>query len=286
MAWAKLHTDILGDPKLMRAARKGARHLYLLPWLFAFAKAAEDDGRLTVNGTAIEPEDLVPLIPGAGIRSIRACLLEAEEIGVLVRDPDAALRLTSWEKRSGKPSDAPESVRERVARHRALKREVTPPSSPPGNALQVTPGNAIEVEGEKRREEGEVEVETRSVTPLRRQLDRCRAEMPEVWRPALEGALRSARNPEALAAELCMSRDGDPLTGRPAYAWEVIGHALHDMAVAATPMSPKILAAFCRDLAAGRVTSASSSVDDVAAAAEAERARRDQARTARAGAGT
>jgi hypothetical protein len=46
MTWAKLYTDILSDPKLMRAARLGHEQLQLLPWFVVFAKQADDRGRL------------------------------------------------------------------------------------------------------------------------------------------------------------------------------------------------------------------------------------------------
>ena len=120
MAWCKLHTDIIGDPKLLRAARKGARHLHWLPWLIAFAKAADDDGRLTVNGEPAEPEDIAPQLPGATIDSVRLCMDELESISVLYRDMDGALAFTQWEARSGRrASEDGEAVAERVRKHRA-----------------------------------------------------------------------------------------------------------------------------------------------------------------------
>lgn len=121
--YAKLWTDIFGDPKLMRAARKGAKQLVILPWLFAFAKAAEDDGRLTVDGEAADADDLAAGVPGVTTRQVSQCLDELEEIGVLARQDDGVLAFTNWEKRSGhkpkkSPSDAPEAVNERVKRFR------------------------------------------------------------------------------------------------------------------------------------------------------------------------
>lgn len=157
MAWAKLHTDILGDPKLMRAARKGARELVYLPWFFAFAKLADDGGRLTVGGEPADPVDISDLIPEATARRVAIALKSLEAIGVLVRDDDGALRFARWEVRSeAKPSDSPSAIAERVKRHREKQRNAA------GNALQETPGNALHEtrdnatekrRGEERREE-------------------------------------------------------------------------------------------------------------------------------------
>jgi hypothetical protein len=169
MAWAKLHTDILGDPKLMRAARKGARELVFLPWLIAFAKEADDNGRLSVGGEPAEPADIADLVPGATRKMITEALKNLEQIGVLHRDRDGFLCFSAWERRSGaKPSDSVEAIRERVAAHRQRRREaqVAVEQSPtdtgnvtdvtPGNALHETPGNAIEKRrGEKKKRRGE-----------------------------------------------------------------------------------------------------------------------------------
>ena len=168
MAWAKIHGDILGDPKLMRAARQGHQGLQLLPWLIAFAKQANDQGRLTVGGQPVEPADLVPLIPGTNEADIAQCLASATAIGVLITDPDGALRLAKWEDRQAKPSDSREAIRARVRRHRERRKgsrkppqsepqkDVTPhprygalhvtPDVTPSGALQppVTPCNATE----------------------------------------------------------------------------------------------------------------------------------------------
>ena len=150
MLWAKLHTDIIGDPKLLRAARKGARHLHWLPWLIAFAKAADDDGRLTVNGEPVEPEDVAPQLPGCTPESIAACIMELATIGVLTIDEDGVYAFAQWQERSGtKASDDPEARNERVRRHRAKKKRERETLR---NALHATRGNAIEEEEEKEQE--------------------------------------------------------------------------------------------------------------------------------------
>ena len=125
MKWAKLHTDILGDPKLMRGARERWKGLVFLPWFIAFAKQADDDGRLSVNGTPVLPEDLVPLIPDATKKSIAEALTSLEAIGVLVRDDDKVLRFSRWERRQTGPSgpgDKAEGNRRRQQNHRDRQR--------------------------------------------------------------------------------------------------------------------------------------------------------------------
>jgi protein required for attachment to host cells len=162
MAWAKLHTDILGDPKLMRAARKGAKELVFLPWLIAFAKEADDSGRLSVGGEPAEPADIADLVPGATRKMVAESMKNLEQIGVLHRDRDGFLCFAAWERRSGgKPSDSAEAIRERVTAFRKRRRDAQAATAQAdtehGNAADETPGNAVtETRSnatEKRREE-------------------------------------------------------------------------------------------------------------------------------------
>jgi hypothetical protein len=181
MAWAKLYTDILGDPKLMRAARKGLKGIEFLPWLIAFAKEANDDGRLSVGGEPAEPADFAELIPCATRKNITDCLKSLEKIGVLSRETegnasksDSFLRFSAWERRSGvKPSDSPSAISERVQRHRERAKNAQPQSLPAvtpeppaaqegdGNALQGVSCNATE---EKRVRVRREEIQTQSVS--------------------------------------------------------------------------------------------------------------------------
>jgi hypothetical protein len=84
-------------------------------------------------------------MPCITTKEVERGLAELEDIGVLTRDDDGALRFTSWDRRSGhaKPSDEPDAVRQRVAKHRARRKhgDVTP-----RNASDVTPGNGGELE--------------------------------------------------------------------------------------------------------------------------------------------
>src|SRR5687768_13695273 len=101
MIWMKLHSDILDDPKLMRAARHGSKQLVLLPWLLAFAGRASDDGRLTVATAPADPEDIARGIPGVSVEQVAQALEELAQVGILVTDFDGSLRFARWAKRAG-----------------------------------------------------------------------------------------------------------------------------------------------------------------------------------------
>lgn len=123
MAWLKLHDEILGDPKLMRAARAGAKELHWMPWLLAFARKANDEGRLTVGGEKADPQDISALIPGAKPKAITRALAELLALDILIEDTDGALRFAQWDYRQfrAKPSDSRPAVAARVRRYRAKR---------------------------------------------------------------------------------------------------------------------------------------------------------------------
>jgi hypothetical protein len=160
MAWVKLHDDILGDPKLIRAVRAGHAQLVLLPWLFVFAKQADDGGRLSVGGLPADPEDIAHQLPGVSAADVAVALASLEAIGVLRRDGEF-LTFVRWSDRQDKPSNSKAAIRERVQRHRAKGKQaqVTPRNALQGDA--VTPCNATE----KRREEGEEKRKDSLVSP-------------------------------------------------------------------------------------------------------------------------
>jgi hypothetical protein len=171
--WAKLWVDILGDPKLMRAARKGAPGIELLPWFIAWAKRADDDGRLTVNGEAAESADYVEQIPNMTQKRIKEALASLVKLGVLTSDA-GVLRFTKWDRRqSAKPSDSPEKVRGRVAKHRARTREETVATSSvtPDVTRDVTPPVTLSVSRQ-----------TETETETAEEDDRQQPEDVVVWR--------------------------------------------------------------------------------------------------------
>lgn len=154
--WAKLSVDILGDPKLMRASRKGSKGVEMLPWFIAWAKRAEDGGRLTIDGEPAEISDFLADIPGATSRSIEAAISSLIEIGVLQREDDGALTLVRFSKRQyGKPSNTPERTRERKRVSRASSHEHSSDVTPKVTRA-VTP-NVTPQSGERRAESKEIE---------------------------------------------------------------------------------------------------------------------------------
>lgn len=144
MAWAKIHTDLLSDPKLMRAIREGHRGLILVPWFVVFAKRADDGGRLSVGANAADPEDIATTIPDdlATADFVAAGLASCLAIGVLVREADGVCRFGKWDSRQSKPSDSNEAWRERKQRQRAHQKAST-------NKTRHTPVTR-EVTGESR----------------------------------------------------------------------------------------------------------------------------------------
>lgn len=198
--FAKLHVDILDDPKLMRAVRKGAKHLHWLPWLIVFAKRADDDGRLTVDGYPAEPDDIARSIPNATKKPIAGALRELEQLGVLTRESSGALRFAAWDVRAaGKISDSREAVAARVRAHRERKRKRHNIDGNDGNALQgvthVTPSNATErrAESESERKSGERENAPPAAAPF--------SPSPELPADAAELLARiGQREPEKVAA--------------------------------------------------------------------------------------
>jgi hypothetical protein len=143
--WAKLHTDILDDPKLMSAVRRGrARNLDVLPWLIAFAKRADDAGRLTIAGKPADPDDIARAIPNVTTKRVAGCMRELTRLGVLMRESDRALRFARWQQRAeSKPSDSRSAVAKRVQRYRDRRRiEDAAANESAGNALQGVTSNA------------------------------------------------------------------------------------------------------------------------------------------------
>jgi len=124
MGWSRLWDDVLGDPKLLRAARRGMQELELLPWLQAFASQAADGGRLTIGDEPADPEDIAGLIPGITAERVATALAALTEIGVLTVDSDGAKRFAAWKKRQepGKPSDARDRTAERKRKQRAKEK--------------------------------------------------------------------------------------------------------------------------------------------------------------------
>ena len=219
MPWLKLHTDILGDLKLKRAVRGGLKELELLPWLMAFAKHADDDGRLTVGGQPATPEEIADLLPGVRAKRVATCLASAEAIGVLAPDFDGAMRFVNFARRQGHPSDSREEVAKRVARYRDRRKA----SGNDGNGEDVTReegryGNDQERRGEENRaDEGAAS---------------SRNDLPSsVWttdqREAAMAIRRTSQNPKAFDAIVRQVADGGAHGA--GFGWPIVGQAMLEM---------------------------------------------------------
>jgi hypothetical protein len=170
--YARLWVDILGDPKLLRAADEGAKNLVILPWLIAWAKRADASGRIETSGKPSNPREIARAIPNVSPRHVGKSLAELEAINVLERDADGCYRFTAWDYRnSGKTSDSKEAVAERVRKHRERKRrqragnesQLDLSSGNTSNALPVTDVTSKRVESREEREESrEKRVERKS----------------------------------------------------------------------------------------------------------------------------
>jgi hypothetical protein len=77
------------------------------------------------------------------------------------------------------------------------------------------------------------------------QYARIAAQIPIPYRQTLEGALRAARNPAALLAEIEGIANG---LHPPAYDYATIGQALHELAVAGGQITSRALRGFCRKI--------------------------------------
>jgi hypothetical protein len=191
-------------------------------------------GHLAVNGKPLT-ESAAASAVGVPLSRFRKLLGEIETAGVASRGEDGALfsrRMVRDEyirrvrAEAGKKGGNPALLDRRDDNHQVNQ---TPNQTDKQN---LTPAVAVAVASAEQ--------------PRRRQRDRCESDMPPEYLDAMQGAFRAARNPDALAAELCMIADG---ARGVAYPWPVIGRALHEMAVAGAEMRSNTLAAFCRKAA-------------------------------------
>ena len=77
---------------------------------------------------------------------------------------------------------------------------------------------------------------------------KIREQLPEQYRYALDDHLQALPRPESLLGELQAVHTG--LHG-PGYGYDVIGRALHELAVAGGRLTPSALRGFCRRIAEG-----------------------------------
>lgn len=152
-----------------------------------------------------------------------------------------------------KGSKAREAALARWERRPAKSREINETEDADAERMQ-SDRNAEKTRGEETRVE-ETSTARRLPPPLAEPATTAAAAdvetiaeaMPELYRDAFRAALRQAKTPRTLLAELQALHAGTPGTG-PGWSWAHIGHALHDMAVAGAPVRPKVLEGFLRGL--------------------------------------
>ncbi|MES2463487.1 MAG: hypothetical protein V4671_23180 [Armatimonadota bacterium] len=126
MSWFRLHDEIAHDPKLRLSFPPAERW----KWVCLLCLANKQKKR----GVLAMPEDEIALDLDLSEEEWAAFLAKLEKRKMVHRDGEK-LVVTNWGSRQyDYPSAAPEATAERVARHRAKKRDVTD-SNEPGNEL-------------------------------------------------------------------------------------------------------------------------------------------------------
>jgi len=230
MTWVKLHTDILSDPKLMRAARRGSQSLFLLPWLIVFAKHAADGGRLSIGEGGADPEDIATMIPNIKPRQVAQCIAALTKVGVLTPDPDGVPRFTRWADRAEKPSESRSAWRERKQKSRDVPRDNGGTSrdvkheSRESHATEVE----VEVEVEQRREETTGDNALKALSPRKGEMGekengaaRDRTDRDIARKRAIAKRWSAAHPEELVVIEQLVDRDMTRFKGSPAVVDEI-----------------------------------------------------------------
>ncbi len=155
-------------------------------------------------------------------------------------DGARVVQLVNWHKHQRVKNPSPSKISPTL-----LPLSVHPPENlPPSSPLEV--GSRKGEGGSRKEEEGRGKEEGAGAPdPASGPLAILR-HFPEPYHDAVRGAIRAARNPGALVAELHAIEAGMHGPPRP---WAVIGQALHEMAVKGSEVSAVVLRGFCRRIA-------------------------------------
>ena len=150
--WFRIYNEARNDRKLDTLNDREFRCWFNLMCMASEAKSP----RGTVPSMA--PEVLALEAAHGDRKSLDSCLTKCAALGMIDVQPDGALQIVKWAARQyDKPSDVPEAVSERVARHRnAEKRDVTRSETPCNaekRAETPPPSRARQRREEERREE-------------------------------------------------------------------------------------------------------------------------------------
>lgn len=165
----KFYADALDDPKLRRAAKRGRKELELLPWLLLWARVHGEDGRLEVDGDAVDASLIADSLPGVTTRRVKIAIASLEAEGILTRDDDGVLAFAAWETRNESfPSDTKEARRDRKRKSRerlAASADESAESRAPEPSRDVTAVTSRDVTNVTRGEEEKEEEEEQDSRP-------------------------------------------------------------------------------------------------------------------------
>ena len=229
-------SDWRGDPKL-RSCSPVSRLVWLE--MMGLAHEAEPYGFVLMNGAPVAPEQLAK-IAGVGVRQVNAALRELEAAGVFSRNElsvpysrrmvrDEATRLKRAE--GGKDSlDNPNVPRPKDG-GKDTSKDILPP---------ILQGHPQKSEVRDQRLEVTTTPSPRACANGDEQHVRDNLRRPE-YLTALDGILKAARNPDALASSV---RACGPGGIQECGSWAEIGKALQDLAAAGGSVTPAALRAF------------------------------------------
>jgi hypothetical protein len=233
-----IHPDFPSDKKLATVSRD-ARLTYASTWCIA-----DDAGLFRANPRQLLGQ-LYPYDEDVTEAQLEAWLVALVDLGLIrwhtTRDGARVGEIVNWPKRQkiDRPSKS------------FLQAEL--------HGLATDSGHPREPRTKDTRESGEPGAtpsrpESRVLSPEPRVLSpesgaaALRARLPVAYHKVLDGYLRAAQYPDALAAAILAEGPDTGTNGAPGKTWDVIGRALLEMRAAGKPFTPALLRAFCRKL--------------------------------------
>ena len=135
--WFKLFTEARNDRKLNKLTDREHRI-----WFHLLCYAAEQEIRGTI---AYEDLDRLALeVADEDSAALSQTIHHLVHLGILSHDTHRLCFLHFTERNSGKPSDEPLAIRERVTRYREKKRDVTLCNALPNSVTPVTPKSRVD----------------------------------------------------------------------------------------------------------------------------------------------
>lgn len=131
MIWATLDLDILEDPAFVELEDEVPGSFWCWVRLLQVAKRVNQQGLvLRADGRPLTAQDLHRIHRATSLQAWEGILDRCVELELLALD-EGAYRIVDWRRWHRTPSDQPEQVAARVARHRAAKRTAHEPTDEP-----------------------------------------------------------------------------------------------------------------------------------------------------------